>query len=109
MSATINEEVTSDLAEVTSTSTASLLSPVEVMQKRRLEHCLLTMEGLAGGEAGVRLAWGEVTALSLHGHSSPPQVVPLWFLSEARGTTGSRKRVLPQVDGHCCHCRTVFL
>ena len=66
MSATINEEVTSDLAEVTppplplsslptSTSTASLLSPIQVMQKRRLEHCLLTMEGLAGGEAGVRL------------------------------------------------------
>ena len=27
----------------------------------------------------------------------PDQVVPLWFLSEARGTTGSRKRVLPQV------------
>ena len=24
------------------------------------------------------------------------QVVPLWFLSEARGTTGSRRRVLPQ-------------
>ena len=33
-----------------------------------------------------RLGWGEVT--------------PLWFLAEERGTSGTRRRVLPQVTCH---------
>ena len=67
VTATLAEEVTVELAEV--------------LDKRRVDHCLLSMEGLAEGASGVRLGWGEV--------------VPLWFLSEARGTSGTRKRVVP--------------
>ena len=64
------------------------------------------MEGLAEGQAGARLACGEVFQrrntseflfpILFQGIRSDFQVVPLWFLSEARGTTGSRRRVLPQ-------------
>ena len=32
----------------------------EVLEKRRVDHCLLSMEGLAEGQAGARLACGEV-------------------------------------------------
>ena len=67
VTATLAEEVTVELGEV--------------LDKRRVDHCLLSMEGLAEGASGVRLGWGEV--------------VPLWFLSEARGTSGTRKRVVP--------------
>ena len=67
VTATLAEEVTVELAEV--------------LDKRRVDHCLLSMEGLAEGASGVRLGWGEV--------------VPLWFLSEVRGTSGTRKRVVP--------------
>ena len=59
---------------------------VDVLEKRRVDTSLVTMEGLGGDTChDARLGWGEVT--------------PLWFLSEARGTSGTRKRVLPQV----CH------
>ena len=40
-----------------------------MLVKRRVEHCLVSMEGLGEGEAGVRLAWGEV-------HSAYPPVSP---------------------------------
>ena len=32
----------------------------EVLEKRRVDHCLVSMEGLAEGQAGARLACGEV-------------------------------------------------
>ena len=32
----------------------------EVLEKRRVDHCLISMEGLAEGQAGARLACGEV-------------------------------------------------
>jgi hypothetical protein len=83
VSAGLAEEVTADLAEV--------------LDKRRVEHCLLGMEGLGEGQAPVRLGWGEV---STKHRSTAPQVVPLWFLSEARGTSGTRKRSVPQVVTH---------
>ena len=57
---------------------------VEVMEKRRIDTTLVTMDGLGETSADARLGWGEVT--------------PLWFLSEARGTSGTRRRILPQVD-----------
>lgn len=56
---------------------------VEVMDKRRLDTALVTMDGLGETQSDARLGWAEVT--------------PLWFLAEARGTSGTRKRVLPQV------------
>ena len=56
---------------------------VEVMDKRRLDTALVTMDGLGETLSDARLGWAEVT--------------PLWFLAEARGTSGTRKRVLPQV------------
>ena len=46
------------------------------------ERSPLCLEGLGGSLSDGRLGWGEVT--------------PLWFLSEARGTSGTRKRVLAQ-------------
>ena len=55
---------------------------VEVLEKRRVECCLVNMEGLGETLSDGRLGWGEVT--------------PLWFLSEARGTSGTRRRVLAQ-------------
>ena len=57
---------------------------VEVMDKRRLDTALVTMDGLGETRSDARLGWAEVTSL--------------WFLAEARGTTGTRKRVLPQVQ-----------
>ena len=92
---------------------------LKVLDKRRVDHCLISMEGLAEGQAGARLACGEVDSSScsnlfesfqfclcfsirdcfaclLCNRLNGFQVVPLWFLSEARGTTGSRRRVLPQ-------------
>ena len=88
----------------------------KVLDKRRVDHCLISMEGLAEGQAGARLACGEVDSSKLFerfqfslcfsirdcfacvlcNRLKGLQVVPLWFLSEARGTTGSRRRVLPQ-------------
>ena len=56
---------------------------VEVMDKRRLDIALVTMDGLGETRSDARLGWAEVTSL--------------WFLAEARGTSGTRKRVLPQV------------
>ena len=67
VTASLAEEVTVELADV--------------LDKRRVDHCLLSMDGLAEGANKVRLGWGEV--------------VPLWFLSETRGTSGTRKRVVP--------------
>ena len=40
-----------------------------------------------------RCKFGQFRKLIVRSHL---QVVPLWFLSEARGTTGRRRRVLPQ-------------
>ena len=38
-----------------------------MLEKRRVDHCLVSMEGLAEGEAGARLACGEVAAaISFH-------------------------------------------
>ena len=59
---------------------------VEVMDKRRLDTALVTMDGLGETRSDARLGWGEVT--------------PLWFLAEARGTSGTRNRVLPQVKNY---------
>ena len=73
MSANLAEDVARDL--------------VEVLEKRRVECCLVSMEGLGGTLTDGLLGWGEVT--------------PLWFLSEERGTSGTRKRVLPQVNKEC--------
>ena len=49
-----------------------------------------------------RLGWGEVT--------------PLWFLAEDRGTSGTRRRVLPQVTCHVmspyvtlCHAQDLLV
>ena len=56
---------------------------VEVLDKRRLDAALVTMDGLGETRCDARLGWAEVTAL--------------WFLAEARGTSGTRTRVLPQV------------
>ena len=67
VTANLAEEVTVELADV--------------LDKRRVDHCLLSMDGLSEGANKVRLGWGEV--------------VPLWFLSETRGTSGTRKRVVP--------------
>lgn len=67
VTANLAEEVTVELADV--------------LDKRRVDHCLLSMDGHAEGANKVRLGWGEV--------------VPLWFLSETRGTSGTRKRVVP--------------
>ena len=68
MSANLADDVTRDL--------------VEVLEKRRVECCLVSMEGLGETVSSGRLGWGEVTSL--------------WFLSEERGTSGTRRRVLPQ-------------
>ena len=38
----------------------------EVLEKRRVDHCLVSMEGLAEGQAGARLACGEVAAAIIH-------------------------------------------
>ena len=39
----------------------------KVLEKRRVDHCLVSMEGLTGGHAGARLACGEVAAaISIH-------------------------------------------
>ena len=56
---------------------------VDVMEKRRIDTCLVDMSGLGETCSDGRLGWGEVT--------------PLWFLAESRGTSGTRKRVLAQV------------
>ena len=38
-----------------------------MLEKRRVDHCLVSMEGLAEGQAGARLACGEVAAaISFH-------------------------------------------
>ena len=37
-----------------------------MLEKRRVDHCLVSMEGLAEGEAGARLACGEVGAAIIH-------------------------------------------
>ena len=70
MAATLAEEVAADLGEV--------------LDKRRVEHCLLSMEGLAEG-GGVLLGWGEVSGLGVPteapGAGDPP-LVPLrdpWY------------------------------
>ena len=68
VAANLAEDVAADLADV--------------MEKRRLDTVLVNMEGLGQGEVDGRLGWSEATAL--------------WFLSEARGTSGTRRRVLPQ-------------
>ena len=36
------------------------MNAIEVLEKRRVDHCLVFMEGLAEGQAGARLACGEV-------------------------------------------------
>ena len=46
-----------------------------------MDVCLAGLAGLGAGRCEVPLGWAEVT--------------PLWFLAEARGTTGTRRRVLP--------------
>ena len=38
----------------------STVNAIEVLEKRRVDHCLVFMEGLAEGQAGARLACGEV-------------------------------------------------
>ena len=68
VAANLAEDVAADLADV--------------MEKRRLDTVLVSMEGLGQGEVDGRLGWAEVT--------------PLWFLSEARGTSGTRRRVISQ-------------
>ena len=35
----------------------------KVLDKRRVDHCLISMEGLAEGQAGARLACGEVDSI----------------------------------------------
>ena len=68
VAANLAEDVAADLADV--------------MDKRRLDNVLISMEELGQGEVDGRLGCGDTT--------------PLWFLSEARGTSGTRRRVLPQ-------------
>ena len=36
---------------------------LKVLDKRRVDHCLISMEGLAEGQAGARLACGEVDSI----------------------------------------------
>ena len=70
MAATLAEEVAADLGEV--------------LDKRRVEHCLLSMEGLAEG-GGVLLGWGEVSGLGVPTEApgaGDPALVPLrapWY------------------------------
>ena len=37
-----------------------VVNVLKVLDKRRVDHCLISMEGLAEGQAGARLACGEV-------------------------------------------------
>ena len=59
---------------------------LEVLGKRGVESAGVRSRGLVQDDSDARLGWAEVTSL--------------WFLSEARGTSGTRKRVLPKVSLH---------
>ena len=70
----MGEEVTTDLGEVLQKIVVKVaeifgilvlfkdVQTFEVLEKRRVDHCLVSMEGLAEGQAGARLACGEVAA-----------------------------------------------
>ena len=70
MAANIADDISSDL--------------LEVLGKRGVESAEVRSRGLVQDDSDARLGWAEVTSL--------------WFLSEARGTSGTRKRVLPKVN-----------
>ena len=43
-----------------------VVNVLKVLDKRRVDHCLISMEGLAEGQAGARLACGEVESRRKH-------------------------------------------
>ena len=73
------------------------MSPHHGRAGRGVSHDILTESILQQNNLQTvtegRLGWGEVT--------------PLWFLAEERGTSGTRRRVLPQVTCHVMLCHVM--